>query len=68
MTVAGWLEIAAFCGLLVAVTPLLGGYMARVFAGEVTTLAWAERRVYRLLGTDPGRGMDWKRYARAVLR
>ena len=31
MTVAGWLQIALFLAVLTALTPLLGGYMARVF-------------------------------------
>ena len=30
----GFLQIAIFCALIVAVVPLLGGYMARVFRGE----------------------------------
>ena len=35
MTVAGWLEIALFVAVLTALTPLVGGYMARVFTGEL---------------------------------
>ena len=53
--------------MLTALTPLIGGYMARVFRGEVTPLGLVERRVYRLLGVDPARGQDWKAYARSVL-
>ena len=30
----GWLQIAIFLAVLVALTPLLGGYMARVYTGE----------------------------------
>jgi len=29
-----WIQITLFVGLLVLCTPLLGGYMAKVFAGE----------------------------------
>jgi potassium-transporting ATPase potassium-binding subunit len=67
----GFLQIAIFCGLIVAVTPLLGGYMARVFRGERTLLdpvaGPPERLTYRLLRIDPTRGQDWKAYARSVI-
>ncbi len=36
----------------------LGSYMAAVFDGRVHFLGWAERPVYRLLGTEPGAGAD----------
>ena len=67
MTFAGWLEIALFLVILTALTPLVGGYMARVFTGELTTLGFVERPLYRLLGVRPERGQDWKAYARSVL-
>ena len=43
MTFAGRLEIALFPAVLTALTPLVGGYMARVFTGELTTLGFVER-------------------------
>ena len=67
MTFAGWLEIALFLVILTALTPLIGGYMARVFTGELTTLGFVERPVYRLLGVRPEHGQDWKAYGRSVL-
>ncbi len=71
MTVAGWLEIALFLVVLTALTPLVGGYMARVFRGERVllspVLAPVERVTYRALGVDPAAGQDWRRYARSVL-
>ena len=71
MTAEGWLQLALFGALVVAITPLLGGYMARVFSGERVLLARAlgpaERGFYRLLRVDPAREQDWKGYARAVL-
>ena len=45
----------------------LGSYMAAVFEGRSRYLAWAERPVYRLLGTDPGQEQSWKRYAASVI-
>src|SRR4051812_18524773 len=71
MTFAGWAEIALFFGLLVVITPLLGGYMARVYTGERVALARVfgpvERLLYRVLRVDPGREQDWKGYARSAL-
>jgi potassium-transporting ATPase potassium-binding subunit len=67
----GFLQIAIFCALIVAVVPLLGGHMARVFRGERTFLdpvaGPLERFTYRLLRIDPERGQDWKAYARSVI-
>ena len=69
--VQGFLQIAIFCALIVAVVPLLGGHMARVFRGERTFIdpvaAPMERFTYRLLRIDPERGQDWKAYARSVI-
>jgi potassium-transporting ATPase potassium-binding subunit len=69
--VQGFLQIAIFCGLIVAVVPLLGGHMARVFRGERTFIdpvaAPTEHFTYRLLRIDPARGQDWKAYARSVI-
>jgi K+-transporting ATPase ATPase A chain len=70
----GLLQIAAFCVVLIASVPVLGGYMARVFRDEPVFLspvvAPVERRLYRVLrvgaaGTPTGQ--DWKGYARSLL-
>jgi K+-transporting ATPase ATPase A chain len=49
----------------------LGGYMARVFAGERTLpdrlLRPIEKRVYRILAVDPRREMSWSEYSLAFL-
>ncbi|MGA2835857.1 MAG: potassium-transporting ATPase subunit KdpA [Acidimicrobiales bacterium] len=45
----------------------LGSYMAAVFDGRVHYLGWAERPVYRLLGTDPEQEQNWKRYATSMV-
>jgi potassium-transporting ATPase potassium-binding subunit len=69
--VQGFLQIAIFCALIVAVVPVLGGYMAHVFRGERTFLDPVarplERGTYRLLRIDPNHGQDWKAYARGVI-
>jgi K+-transporting ATPase ATPase A chain len=45
----------------------LGSYMAAVFEGRVHFLGWAERPVYRLLGTSPEKEQNWKRYAASLI-
>jgi len=71
MTANGWLQIALYVGLLVALSPLLGLWMARVFAGEDHWMARVfgpvERMFYRLAGVDPASEQRWTGYAVAVL-
>jgi len=45
----------------------LGSYMAAVFDGRVHFLAWAERPVYRVLGTSPESEQSWQRYAGSMI-
>jgi len=44
-----------------------GSYMAAVYEGRVTWLAWAERPIYRTLGVDPDAEQSWQRYASGVV-
>jgi potassium-transporting ATPase potassium-binding subunit len=71
VTAQGWLQIAIYVALLTALTPLIGGYMARVFRGERVLLSPilgpVERLTYRLIRVDPEVNQDWKSYARTTL-
>ena len=71
MTVLGWLQILLFCSIVVALAPLLGGYMTRVFNGERTFLSSILRPVeglfYRIAGVDPKREQHWLTYTVAML-
>ena len=71
MTLNGWLQILWFLLAIVLVTPVLGGYMARVFTGQRTwfdpLLRPLERVLYRLTGVDESREMRWTEYAVSVL-
>ena len=71
MTFNGWLQIGFFMALVVAVTPPLGIYMARVFERQRTwpdpVLRPIERLVYRATGVDETHGMRWTEYAVALL-
>jgi K+-transporting ATPase ATPase A chain len=64
-------QLALFILGLVALTPPLGRFMVRVFAGErhflQRPLSLIERGIYRLSGIDPAREMSWKTYAVALL-
>src|SRR6188474_1358992 len=71
MTANGWLQIGVFLLAVLAVTPVLGRYMTRVFNRERTwldpVLAPIERFLYQLTGVDEKREMRWTEYAAAVL-
>jgi potassium-transporting ATPase potassium-binding subunit len=65
------IQIALFIGLLLALSPLLGKYMAKVFMGEKhimkPVLGWLENSVYRVTGIKSTEEMNWKTYLNAVL-
>jgi len=71
MTPNGWLQILFFLLAVLLVTPLIGGYMARVFTRQRTWLDPVmrpfERLVYRLTGVDEDRGMRWTEYAVSLI-
>ena len=65
------LQIILFFGVGIALTPVLGRYLARVFKGERTflhpLLFPVEKLVYRLSGVAPDEEMSWLKYLWAVL-
>ena len=71
MTINGWLQIAVFSALVLAITKPLGVFMARVFARERTfmdpLMRPLEKLIYRLTGVDEKREMPWTEYAIALL-
>ena len=56
MTVIGWIQILLYCVIIVAITPVLGAYMTRVFSGERTFLSPilrpVELAIYKIAGVD----------------
>jgi potassium-transporting ATPase potassium-binding subunit len=66
-----WVQLALFIGGLIIITPPLGRFLVRVFAGERHLLSRAlcpiERAIYKLSGVDPAHEMSWKSYAIAML-
>src|SRR4029079_12915966 len=71
MTGNGWLQIGVYLLAILAVTPPLGRFMARVFNRERTWLDPAlgplERGIYRLTGVNASHEMRWTEYAFAML-
>jgi potassium-transporting ATPase potassium-binding subunit len=68
----GWLQIAVFLAVLLALVKPAGVYMARVFSGQHVFLSPVvgpiERLAYRALRVRPGdEGQDWKAYARSLV-
>jgi K+-transporting ATPase ATPase A chain len=71
MTINGWIQIAIFCAVIIAVAKPLGGYMTRVFAGERTLLTPVlrpvERLTYAICGVDESKEQHWTGYAVGML-
>jgi len=71
MTLNGWFQIALFCAIVVLLTRPVGGYMARLFAGERTLLSPVLRPIeiglYRLAGVDERTEQHWLPYTAAML-
>lgn len=65
------MQFGIFLVVLTILTPLLGGWLAKVFSGQShflsKPLGWLERIVYRCSFIDEREEMSWKHYAWAVL-
>jgi len=71
MTANGWLKFAIYSLVLLATTPAVGIYLARVFEGERTwldpLLRPIERFLYKICGVNHEKEMNWRQYAYAML-
>src|SRR5208282_3862822 len=71
MTANGWVQIAIYCAVIIAVTRPLGGYMTRVFNGDRTLLSLVlrpvERAIYWCCGVDEKSEQNWLVYAVSML-
>jgi K+-transporting ATPase ATPase A chain len=71
MTANGWIQIAIFSAIVIALVKPLGAYMTRVFTGERTFLSPVlqpvERAIYRICGVDENQEQHWLTYAIAML-
>ncbi len=60
MSAQGWMEIALYLGVLLALVKPVGAYMARVYAGEMHWLDGVERVALRLVGGGGGAQSAWE--------
>src|SRR3974390_3722651 len=71
MTVIGWIQILLYIAIILAITPVLGAYMTRVFNGERTFLSPVlrpvEAAIYWAGGVDEKREQDWLMYTVGML-
>jgi potassium-transporting ATPase potassium-binding subunit len=65
------IQLIIFMIALIALAPLLGKYMAKVFMGEKHIMkpvfGWLEKLVYRTTGINSEEEMNWKTYMYGVL-
>jgi K+-transporting ATPase ATPase A chain len=67
MTANGWLQIAFFSVLVLALTKPLGLYIVKVFDGSIRWFRPFERVLYRAAGVNPEEDQHWTAYAGAGL-
>src|SRR5277367_6539399 len=71
MTAIGWIQILLYCAIIIAITPVLGGYMTRVFNGERNFLSPLLRPIeiviYKIAGVDERREQNWLIYTIGML-
>jgi len=71
MTINGFIKLAIYFLVLLAITKPLGLYMAKVFSGQRTFMGRlvgpVERLIYRICRIDPEEEHHWTTYAAAML-
>jgi potassium-transporting ATPase potassium-binding subunit len=71
MTQINAIKILVFVGIIVALTPAIGGYMKRVFSGQRTFLDGLlrplERGIYRICGVDAQKDQSWVEWTIVML-
>lgn len=71
MKISDFIQFLFYFIVLLSISPYLGRYMAKVFAGEhhllIRVLGPVEKGIYRLSGIDPKESHNWKRYTLVLL-
>ncbi len=71
MSAAGWIQLLVFIGLIFVFTPILGGYMAKVWGGGKApgdrVFGPVERVIYRVCGINPESEQRWTVYTFSLL-
>lgn len=65
------IEIVLFFLLLIGLTPVMGGYMYKVFSGRKHVMrpvfGWLEKLIYRFIRLNPEEETNWKSYTFSLL-
>jgi K+-transporting ATPase ATPase A chain len=71
MTINGWIQIALFCAIIIAITRPLGGFLTSIASGTRNVfspvLGPVERGIYGLCGVRADSEQNWVGYATAML-
>jgi K+-transporting ATPase ATPase A chain len=71
MRIQDLIQIVLFISILIALTPVLGSFMNKVFTGKthflVPVLGWLEKLTYRFTGVKPDEETNWKSYTFGLL-
>jgi K+-transporting ATPase ATPase A chain len=73
MTAAGWLELLVIVAAVAITTPILGGYMAKVYDPSLgrplgdRIFSAVERPIYRICRVDPESEQRWSTYTISLL-
>jgi len=71
MTGINLVKLLLYLGVIVALTPILGLYMKKVFSGDKTfldpVLKPVERLIYRVCGVDAGKDQGWVEWTVVLL-
>ena len=65
------IQIILYMLVLIALAPILGNYMAKVFIGKrhmmIPVFGWLEKTIYRISGIRSDEEMNWKKYMYGLL-
>jgi len=71
MTTLDIIQILLFIALVIGLTPVLGTFMYKVFAGEKHVMhpvfGWLEKLTYKLIKVNPTEESNWKSYTFGLL-
>jgi K+-transporting ATPase ATPase A chain len=71
MTISDLFQVLLFFILLIALTPVLGSYMGKVYSGNkhfmLPVFGWLEKKIYNIIGVKPDEETNWKSYTFALL-
>lgn len=71
MRIQDTIQVILFFAILIGLTPILGGYMSRIFSGsfknKLPVFGWIERNIYRVINVNPDEEVGWREYTYGLL-